>query len=793
LDERGVEPAGTAIEAPRVPGGPVSPPETAAAELEQPPAAKSDEREAASEPRAGPAVVRVLDESGAALAGARVLLVRGEDLLLDEVTDGLGEVRRVADSDTALVIVALESRPPHLEDIVLEPGRHYLRLPRANCVSGRLVCANGEAPAGIELRLESDHPLVELERVCEVIRSKLDRRLAIRSWLWSEVRADGGFEFAGLHETWSGVVRAPRGWRVTSTTTGNVEAYASGVRLEHPSEGLVLRIARKSVLRGRLVLADDGSPLGDVGVFAQLRSPDAPDSQRTNAGTDGAGYFELPRPFAQISALELWLGSWSGPLVLRLDGAAFPPDGELGEIAVDDLREVPYLVRDSSGAPVRYPSVLAGGMKGSGADPEGRGVVRWVARSIDRLRVEARGFLPAEVEIPPVIARPIEVTLHPANRLEVQLVPPEGGSPDLFKVVLVCAEGLTAVPVGDSRGQMAHVDDWALPPYDLNNEPKDTWLAADPDPTTGTAGFRGLRPGVAIELEVRGITGDAVYHRRTLAPLGPSEERRVEVLLGEGMLVFRGRVVDREGNGLVRATVQLGGQILDWTDDQGEFHCFLLADEPKTLVIQHQACSTLFLHDYAPPADGRPVELVLSPARRVTVEVVDVAGAPVPQAEVWIQQEGFTTNTHRVDGARHVASSLTENPFEIVVRLAGRVYEREHTADRAQARVVVPVHGRVVATVPDATTANRAGEFRLVLHPEPEEPAEAIVVTRAAAPALRLELPAVHPGTYEARLRYLPTDAEREAGAQDEACGPVEIAVEAGAETVVLLDLPAQG
>ena len=137
-------------------------------------------------------------------------------------------------------------------------------------------------------------------------------------------------------------------------------------------------------------------------------------------------------------------------------------------------------------------------------------------------------------------------------------------------------EGVTASPVPDRSAQRAHVDEWALPPLDLWTAPEHTFLAAKVRPALGYAEFRGLVPGVSLELQVRGITGEAVYHQRTLAPLGPSEERELEVALGDGMRAFHGRVLDADGNALERATVQLGGQILDWTDEEGRFHCFVL-------------------------------------------------------------------------------------------------------------------------------------------------------------------------------------------------------------------------
>jgi len=204
--------------------------------------------------------------------------------------------------------------------------------------------------------------------------------------------------------------------------------------------------------------------------------------------------------------------------------------------------------------------------------------------------------------------------------------------------------------------------------------------------------------------------------------------------------------------------------------------------------LQHQAGSTLFLHDYVVP-DGQEVELRLRPARNVTIEVVDEAGEPVPEAEVWILQEGFITNTHRIDENRHVASSLTDNVFRIEVRVGGRKYLQEHTSDHAEARVVVPVHGSVLARVSDATTGSRPGQLLLILRPVEGQAGDALVASHVSEPRLALEIAAVLPGRYAASIQYVPTDDERAAGRQEEQSAPLPITVQAKQRTEIQLEL----
>jgi hypothetical protein len=303
------------------------------------------------------------------------------------------------------------------------------------------------------------------------------------------------------------------------------------------------------------------------------------------------------------------------------------------------------------------------------------------------------------------------------------------------------------------------------------------------------ARFRALALGVPLELEVRGLTGPAVYHRRMLEPFRAGERRRLEIALGEGLVDFRGRVIDEAGQPLAGAMLQLDGGILGWTDEKGAFLFFLVDAGPGTLVVQHESCSTLFLHDYVVPAGGQEIELRLRPARHVTIEVVDAGGEPVPEAEVWILQEGFVTNTDHLGDNRHVARSLTDNPFRIETRVGGRKYVQEHSSDRADARVVVPVHGSVRAQVSDATTHGRAGKLLVVLTPAEGQPGDPLVAERASAPDLAIELRAVPPGSYQAALHYVPTDDERAAGRQEEASPPQSITVLPRQSTEIRLEL----
>ncbi|HEX9792710.1 MAG TPA: hypothetical protein VGC54_01890, partial [Planctomycetota bacterium] len=311
-------------------------------------------------------------------------------------------------------------------------------------------------------------------------------------------------------------------------------------------------------------------------------------------------------------------------------------------------------------------------------------------------------------------------------------------------------------------------------------------LIGSPD-ADGMVLFRSLVPGVELDLEIRGITGAAVYHHERLAPLGVTEDRHHEVALGASLRAFRGRVTDLAGNPLVRATVQLGGQILGWTDPAGEFSCFTVEEDPKTLVVAHRSAATLFLKDYVIPLDGAPVELRLEPALRVVVEVVDEAGKPVPDAVVYVLRGGFTSTTHALGDGRFETGGMSSDLVRIQTRVAGRIYLQEHDPAQPKARVVVPLHGSLTVELAAPPPA-REGDYRVVLQ---ARDAEVYLVQSAAITAAggwRCTFPFVLPSTYLAELHYSPTQAEQAAGEEPATIAASQaVRVAPGADTEIRL------
>jgi hypothetical protein len=741
----------------------------------------------------GRVAFRLIDYTAHPVAGAQLLIVRGEVLVAEGMTDEQGEVEFAADDEPARLILAVAHRPLEEREFPLEPGRQEILMLEGAHLSGRFVREDGTSPGELSLALNSDAPFSKMPELPPVVESAIRVHCLRGARAIETTDEEGRFEVTGLSDSWSGVLSIRRGWKITSTSHGLEQPFDSGVRLTEPISGLALRIAPLPTWRGRLILVGDGSPLDRAHLVLMIRSPDMESPTFTSTRTDEDGRFKFRRGPQRISNLDLRLGKTfaESPSILTLEGASTPANGDLGDVIVDAARHVPFLLQDPEGTPIEKGSAIAAGVRSKSTGKDGRGELRWIASSVDRMCVEAEGFVPAEVELPPAIPTPLIVTLMHANELVVTLRLPAGADASQFKIVLRGAERITALPFDDFDRQSPHVDPWdSIAHYSFRGVAPDTYLCAHPHGSVSRASFFALRPDVEIELEVHGLTGKMVYHSETLAPLTPTERREVEVPLEEGMIVFRGRVLDQDGNPLEIACLQLTGQILGWTDDEGRFLCFLSQPETGTLLIQHHSCTTKFLRDYAVPIHGEPVEFRLDPARVVTIEVVDESGAPVPQPEVWLENGGFTTNTFRLGENRHT-SSVPAEACVFMVRIAGREYRQEYDPSTTEVRIVVPVHGSLVALIPDATTASRSGgTFSLQLTPPEGDPGQPVVESRESAANLRIEIPLVFPGTYRASLRYTPSEEELAAGAEKEFSAPVSITVEPGREVEIRLALP---
>ncbi len=385
------------------------------------------------------------------------------------------------------------------------------------------------------------------------------------------------------------------------------------------------------------------------------------------------------------------------------------------------------------------------------------------------------------------IPNPLTVYLDYANALLVKIVPPAGVAVDQFRAQLSSDLALIGGPAMVELDLKNYLSEWTFPRYQTARLPLGCTLFARPNPD-GVVSFHALKSNLTMDLEIFGITGNTAYYSETIAPLGAEEKREIVVDLSQTGQHFHGRVTDLEGNGIVSATVQIGGQILARTDGEGKFSSLVVEKKPGTLVLGANGFAVRFIHDYQVPPDNSAAEFKLEPALSVMIDVVDERNQTIPDAQVYILRSGFTSNTFARGNGRFEATGLSSEKVQIRTQVAGRYYFQDLLPSQSTARVVIPMHGSLTVQLQPQPESG-GGSYSVILVATIDD--EIIVLTQSlnAANEWKCDFPFVYPGAYEVSLNYDPTEAEIAEGKQEAQIGmPVQIQIRAGANDPLYLE-----
>ena len=730
---------------------------------------------------AGRSELEIREEGGGTIGGARVVCVRDRSLVAAGTADADGQVSFPADSDEVDLFVAGAGRPVHRTATLLRPGFQVVHLPAGARVEGTVRDGAGQPVPDLRLSLRADQA-----RPAWTLSFDLWEELGFSTpplWLWTTTAADGSFSFRGLGESWSGSIGCRYEGRITEASSGTIVGDGAQLRLEQPTTGLMLRVEPAHFLRARLVEKATGLPADGVSVQLRIRFADRQNLLGASAETDEGGSFRVRVSSPQLESVALRLGEVP---IRTFTASEIPRNLDLGEIRIDRLREVPFIVADIDGAPVSRGIGSIEEQQSEPTDAGGNGVVRNVPPGRRTMRVVAAGYVPHRVAVPETVSEPLPVTLEPGNRLEVRLRAGEGMEPDAFHVGVSCDAGVLRDPDQGILASRDHLAELAFTKQPTIRDERVVSLYGKAN-AQGVVVFQALEPGRPLRLQVLTWPREKVYHETTLPPLGPTEERVTEVDLSDGLHVFRGRVVDADGNPLVHAWIDLTGHgVQQLTGEDGTFSLTTPSTEATTLLVQKTGFAARYLHDYRIPLDGAPVEFRLHPERRVRVRVVDANGVAIAVARLFIQKEGFSITTQELGEGRFEITELDETPFTIVAEVAGRRYEQRHDPVIPEAEVVVPVHGSVRVAVEGTPLHEARGRFLVALRADLGE--ETIWIDRPFTWGSRHDVAFrfVYPAEYAASLHYFPSDEEKRSGAEESSRDlPTMVLVEAGAEAVL--------
>ncbi|NQU48504.1 MAG: hypothetical protein HQ519_07640 [Planctomycetes bacterium] len=735
----------------------------------------------------GEEAVFIVQENGVGVPSIRVALCRDEKLLYSGSTDQEGQFVVPADGLACVAVFSSSGRVVQTHNVNLISGTYHLSLIPGRQVSGLVIDTKQKRIAGLQVRLRSSHPLFDSEIVPAIALEEFGIGTKL-PMLFGVTNEQGQFHFQGLNDSWSGIVYLQGRYQIESVSSGSILPNKATIKLSSPIEGLRVVVEDAPEIFGQLIEAPSGLAVDQVYVSARSTLRGGAKPKVNSAISDAEGCFSIAINPLDLGSLELYLGGTTDhkPPMLRLGLAEIPSDGDLGVIQISGLRHIPFFLRDRLDQPIAGGFGRAGANESKASDEQGVGVMRWLALEVTTLQFGANGFVPKEVKLTEPILNPLTVYLDRANRLLVKIVPPDGVASDQFRAQLIGEEVLIAGPANTDLELKNYMSEWTFPRYQNARLPLGAALFARPN-SDGVVSYHALKTDVAMTLEIYGITGDTIYHSEPVAPLGAEEERELTVDLARSGRPFHGRVVDLDGNAIVHATVQLGGQILAWTDGEGKFSCLVVEEKPRTLVLTAIGSATRFIKNYQVPPDNSAVELKLEPALSVLIEVVDENNQPIPDAGVSIVRSGFTSNTFGRGNGRFEATSLSSEKVQIRTQVAGRYYYQDLLPAQATARVVIPLHGNLAVHLqpkPDGVE----GSYRVVMIATID--GELVVLSQAmnAANEWNCNFPFVYPSTYEVSLNYQPSKAELADGMQESQVGEaVEVNILAGANVPLYL------
>jgi hypothetical protein len=432
---------------------------------------------------------------------------------------------------------------------------------------------------------------------------------------------------------------------------------------------LAIDLTTGGTIAGTVRAGDTGQPVAGVRVVARqhdaISIPGMPDAGRVVTRTDAGGRFQLQ---------GLANGRFSVAAGARGRGAAQRQSVRVGssiDLLLFPAGSIFGTVLGADGRPVPGATVTAAVTSSSGftepADARGAYEILGLAPAAYDVIAHAPGLAPTVVAAVTIDRRtdaPVDLVLRPGARVVGRLV-------------------------GD--GDRAIAGRVAL--EDLDEHPVPQVLAAPFAVEAGVDGRFAIE-GVPVGEHALGVSAPGLGRQRTAVSV---RARDGQVDVGDVRLAvgfaIRGRVRSKTGPPIADAVVRTffertGDEVEGRSEPDGSF--VLPGLEQGTYRVAAEAAGYASEEKTA-DTDGRPLELVLSPAGVITGRVVDDRGQPVDAFHVTADPGGdFTSDRQPVD----VAESSSDD---------GRFRLADVPAGRYQLAVSAPQW--ISATVPDLAVA----------------------------------------------------------------------------------------
>ena len=657
-------------------------------------------------------VVRVVDEREQPIPGADVRCWTAAGASTKQRTDRDGRAEFTPLDGSGGLLVRADGFAPLVHELTQLRGEQRCTMPDGAILDGAMLVDGAPAPAGLRLCIHA--PLLLPESAPRSLRDEFSH------WRPSAtaLTAPGGtFVFRGLAGDRKVRLELPRThWLLPEEGRIPEDSDEQSVRQLLPGHRVLLQTTQLPTVHGRVVWADDGTPVcePEATVFATFANGDGSPGLSFvghDDGTFATGFYPSTSgawlrwcdptkrtPLASVTMSVEAAGS-EGSVRLDLDEkglAAMPVEVRLPRAVITH-----FLVTDQDDRPIAGARVSA--TPSTPSDEHGRGTFQGKRGSV---LVGADGYQvqPAASHRPAAGTEndPLRFRLAQRNHLVLTVRTAAGGVPPVRFVRILSRTGHLFCgkrfhnsfdeTFGGSDGNSYGT---GRTQADGSTEMGEWGCTTRPD-ANGRSELHSLEPGVPCTAEASDSCGSVVATASFVMP-APGETCTIDLVVTGTPRTVRGRVLARDGTPLPNAVVGVDpGSSEVRTGADGSF-CFQGIYGSGPLRLTTKVAGYVEAEKEISVTD-EVVEhvLVLDPAQRVTLRVVDEQGRPVETDARAEQVPGRSLHPQTVQMGEHLFTDLPSGIVTFEVAFGGAKFRVQHDTANPNVMLRVPRPGRVV-------------------------------------------------------------------------------------------------
>ncbi|MEX1024396.1 MAG: carboxypeptidase regulatory-like domain-containing protein [Planctomycetota bacterium] len=613
---------------------------------------------------------------------------------------------------------------------------------------------------------------------------------APRELIAIETDALGRFRRDGLPVDWSGSLRLSPPYRLA----GESEERRFVVRVESPSDSLVIEVARDPCLRGRLTHARS-ELASEMDVDVRLYSSRGGYTQPFTK-TDAAGRFVVvleDLEFSKVLVEAVARDGAAGSTLRQRDSLVFDAatgDYDVGSLALYGGYEVHVRVLDPDLVPIEGAQIWFRDAPRLPAKSDARGETRFaVSDSTLDMRIAAQGFALEWFPVPSGTER-TDVVMRRTNKLRVEVLD-EHGQPWVGGDVRVCSDG-ELYASGERRLPIELVHGKQKVGRDGSVDARGRYhLFATGD--DGAIEVQDLTPGEGFTVEVLDELERALFDAR-VEGLEPEEQRVLTLRQPPAGPRIRGRCVNMAGAPVPNAKVIVQvDDVREWFRCQPDGSFTGPEFAPGEVHVQATASGYAKSEQVVVDPSHGAVTLTLARGRTVFVELRDARGREVRMGELGLRDPNSDRFwSQRASGGEEF--SFRDVPAEPLVA-EFEWFSRRNTAlvGAEQERVTLTVDtlgSLVVAVHPRILDPEEWLSLRLTALDGPAAGAEFVTHTPRSVGTTSVERVrdlSLWPGRYEVQLLEVRYDARRRPLPAQPYLQPLHVEVRADEPTFVTL------